>query len=98
MSGVTNTGLVGAETILSFAFGGAAAKSYNGATMSQEAMRWIKNSMNAPRSQFNLVPRMDTGRVLATSLVNMVAIQIAWNGSLMLGSGITTLIQGIECD
>ncbi len=74
------------------------AKSYNGSTGMQEAVRWLKNSMSAPRSQFNLVPRYDTGRVLATSLINTAAIQVAWNGGLMIGSGITTLIQGVECD
>jgi hypothetical protein len=95
---VTHTSLIGAETIFSFGLGGATAKSYNGATMGQETMRWLKNSLNSPRSQFNLVPRFDTGRVIATSLVNTLAIQASWNAGLMIGSGITTLSQGVECE
>lgn len=76
---VLHTGLLTAEFILSGGLGGFAAPSYNGSTVLQEGARWVKNKMSAPKSQFNLVPRFDTGRVLGTTIVNALAVNLAWN-------------------
>jgi len=84
------TGVAGA------AGGGAAASSYGGRTAIQEAVRFGSQARNAPFSLFTM-GRPDIVRVGATALTTAVAVGVAWNAGLLVGSALSEAISGDEC-
>lgn len=86
------TGLAGA------AGGGLAAKDYGGRTALQEAARLGGQARSSSFSLFRRIGRPDVVRVGATSLVTAVAVGVAWNGGLLVGSGLSELLNGDGCD
>lgn len=89
--------LKSATGIASAAGGGLAAKSYGGITALQEGARYFNQLNSAPFSLFR-VGSLDIVRVGATTLRNGVGISIAWNGGLLVGSGIYEATQGDVCN
>ncbi|MCD9033539.1 hypothetical protein LDO32_17640, partial [Luteimonas sp. Y-2-2-4F] len=81
---------LGPQTYINFALGGVVAKSYGGTTSVQEIIRYVSGRISAPRSQFRLYPRFDTGRVLLTSVAQGVSVNVAWYDGRAIGNALYT--------
>lgn len=86
------TGLAGA------AGGGFAARDYGGRTALQEGGRLFSQWNSSDFSLFRSVGRPDIVRVGATSLTTAIAVGVAWNGGLLIGSGLYEGLSGGGCD
>jgi hypothetical protein len=86
------TGLAGA------AGGGFAARDYGGKTALQEGARLYSQWNSADFSLFRRVGRPDIVRVGATSLITAIAVGVAWNGGLLMGSALYEGLGGGGCD